>query len=258
MSSDIKPNEKPDSECLFIGKNFRTSAHIDKISPAFVAAQKKLKPVLKDKHVDMTLKSGRRVKYSYADFDSVSEEVKSAYNSEGIGVLQTETETDIGILVGTMLLHSSGQWFYAETHMNKGTAQDAASGFTYGKRYSLSGMAGLSTEADDDGSAASDGKSPDNEKSNLDPFTKKQFVPTGSKLQGGDYVIKFGKLDKKKVKDIPDEDLTNYASYLHRSAKESGKPLSPLAKEFLDNAEYYLTNKTEQPPPIDDYPEYLE
>lgn len=57
----------------------------------------------------------------------------------------------------------------------------------------------------------------------------------------GDLVITFGKHKGKRIRDLEEGDLNSYAAYLHKSARESGKPLSASAQEFLNAAEQYLT-----------------
>ena len=58
--------------------------------------------------------------------------------------------------VTTMLLHESGQWIKSKLKMpvEKATAQSIGSTITYGRRYGLSAMVGIS-QYDDDGNAAS-------------------------------------------------------------------------------------------------------
>ena len=66
----------------------------------------------------------------------------------------------IGLSVETRLLHLSGEWVSTVVTLpvEKATAQGAGSAISYGRRYGLSAILGLTAE-DDDGNAASKGPS---------------------------------------------------------------------------------------------------
>ena len=54
----------------------------------------------------------------------------------------------------TTLLHTSGQWIKSEYPLLQGTAQQTGSSLTYARRYSLSSIAGIAADEDDDGTSA--------------------------------------------------------------------------------------------------------
>lgn len=127
----------------------RTSREIDKIAPAFLAAQKAMQGAPKSA-------TNPHFKSKYPDLATVIEAVKEPLNAVGIGFLQTITNDTTGVMVETTLLHESGQWL-AETQylpVPQQTPQAFGSGITYAKRYGLQSMCGLPSE-DDDGERAS-------------------------------------------------------------------------------------------------------
>ncbi len=128
----------------------KTSEQIDKIAPAFLLAQKAIKFAVKDAQ-------NPHLKNRYADLPSVIDAVKQALNDSGIAIIQTAGDLIEGKMVlSTVLMHESGQWFRSDTTMPlaKQDAQGYGSAVTYARRYALSAMTGLYQD-DDDGNAAS-------------------------------------------------------------------------------------------------------
>jgi len=56
----------------------------------------------------------------------------------------------------------------------------------------------------------------------------------------GDFVVRFGKYARKKVKDIPLEDLPGYVNYIKRSVESSGKKPDQKVIDLIDAMEGYL------------------
>lgn len=137
----------------------RTSETIDKITPAFLAAQKAIDAVVKDQTGKIVTKSGGSYEYKYSNLASVLDAVKEALNSNGIAIIQTPVSDTNGVTVETTLLHESTQWFAESLFMPIGMNAPQAYGaaITYCRRYSLQSMVGLKAE-DDDADAAMDKK----------------------------------------------------------------------------------------------------
>lgn len=133
----------------------KTSSSIGAIAPALVAAAAELTPVAKDA-------TNPAFRNKYATLDAIMDQVRPVLAKHGLAVLQTGTapETVDGRLtsvgVETMLLHKSGEWIASSVTLpvEKLTAQGAGSAISYGRRYGLSAILGLTAE-DDDGQAAS-------------------------------------------------------------------------------------------------------
>lgn len=128
----------------------QTSPEIDKITPAFLAAQKAMKPAVKDAE-------NPHFKSKYADLAAVWDAFRDAFHSSKIAVLQDARTTESGeVGVTTTLLHESGQWFSFGPLVIPTAKKDAhgtGSAISYGKRYALAAAVGVVTE-DDDGNAA--------------------------------------------------------------------------------------------------------
>ncbi len=133
-----------------------TSVSVEKIAPAFLAAQKVIDAVKRDKTGKIETKTGRNYEYKYSDLQSVIVHVKPPLNENGIAFLQTCAATAGGVNVITRLQHESGEWYEGCVFIPVATlsAQAMGSAITYGKRYGLQSMTGLASE-DDDGVAAS-------------------------------------------------------------------------------------------------------
>lgn len=99
-------------------------------------------------------------KSKYSPLSEVLNVVRPILSKYGLSIIQSpssDTTTDY-IIITTLLLHESGEWIEAEPlflKMDKPTAQGAGSCITYGRRYAISAILGISSEDDDDGNMAS-------------------------------------------------------------------------------------------------------
>lgn len=137
----------------------RTSQNTDCIYPAFIKAQREMGKLAKDSENPF-------FKSKYASLEAVLEVVKPVFLQNGIAICQGSGTSGTGINVITRLIHESGQ--YIETDfplpLSKQDAQAAGSASSYGRRYSLKGLASLAEE-DDDGASASDNPDPRSDRS---------------------------------------------------------------------------------------------
>lgn len=129
--------------------NCEHSEQIDKLVPALIKAIGKMEAAYKDS-------TNPAFKSKYADLSSIMDACKPALEENGIAVLQPPTNDAEGVHIATILLHNSGQWIASKlTLMPKdGSPQATGSAITYGRRYGLSGILGMTAD-DDDGNAAS-------------------------------------------------------------------------------------------------------
>lgn len=133
----------------------RTSETITKIAPAVVAATSEMGPIAKDA-------TNPAFRNKYATLDAIMEQVRPVLAKHGLAVLQGvhHPETVDGVLrsisVETRLLHTSGEWIASSVALpvEKVTSQGIGSATSYGRRYGLSAILGLTAD-DDDGNAAS-------------------------------------------------------------------------------------------------------
>lgn len=129
----------------------RTSDNTDCIYPAFIKAQRDMGKLAKDS-------TNPFFKSKYASLEAVLEVVKPVFLENEIAICQGSGVNGTGINVITRLIHSSGQWIETDfpIPLAKQDAQSAGSASSYGRRYSLKGLASLAEE-DDDANAASEG-----------------------------------------------------------------------------------------------------
>lgn len=144
----------------------RHSESIDAIAAALAKAQASMGHAVKDR-------TNPHMRNKYATLVACIDAVRGPLSANGIALAQSGTyrPEDSTVVVTTMLLHSSGQWLAADTSFapsalaTKGAsatdAQSIGSAITYGKRYGLMAMVGISSEdEDDDGNAASGRQAP--------------------------------------------------------------------------------------------------
>ena len=131
------------------------SESIKELAAALAKAQGQMKGAIKDS-------ANPFFKSKYADLASVVEAIRAAFSANGLSYIQTvEPSEKDEVRVETTLLHASGEWISCGVlalPVSKVDAQGYGSALTYCRRYSLSAAAGVSTELDDDGNAASAAK----------------------------------------------------------------------------------------------------
>lgn len=104
----------------------------------------------------------------YSSLAEVWDAIREPLTRQGLSVVQLPSATGAAVTVETLLMHVSGQWFRSRVtfplrpEYNKTgaelppSAQQIGSAITYGRRYGLTAMVGVSSaDEDDDGNAAS-------------------------------------------------------------------------------------------------------
>lgn len=129
----------------------KTSEDTANIFAALVAAKKAFKPLVKNNF-------NPHFKNAFADLTAINEATQDALLKHGLTVIQFLATADGGISIGSRLVHSSGEWVEIEPAFIPATKPDAqgyGSAATYGRRYQIAALLGLSAEDDDDGNGAS-------------------------------------------------------------------------------------------------------
>lgn len=95
----------------------------------------------------------------YADLSSVWSAARKPLTENNLSIVQTTDVSDNGVVIETMLMHTSGEYITGRLLIRpeKSTPQGVGSAITYGRRYALAAIIGISPE-DDDGEAAMDRK----------------------------------------------------------------------------------------------------
>ena len=91
----------------------------------------------------------------YATLDAFEAVVLPRLAVQGLAWTCYPTSTDTGFMLVGRLLHVSGEHIEAHFPITGGTAQQQGSAMTYGRRYMLAAVTGVSADDDDDGNAAS-------------------------------------------------------------------------------------------------------
>jgi hypothetical protein len=92
-------------------------------------------------------------KSKYAPLNDVINHIKKPLSEQGLSFIQSTSGDGSDVVVTTLLMHDSGEWIESDPlHLKaeKNTAQGVGSAITYGRRYSLSAVLGISSEDDDD------------------------------------------------------------------------------------------------------------
>jgi hypothetical protein len=91
----------------------------------------------------------------YADLSSVWQAIQEPLTRNGLAISQLNRARPEGIVLRTMLMHSSGEWLSGEIFVRaeKPGPQAFGSAMTYARRYALAAIVGL-TQEDDDGNSA--------------------------------------------------------------------------------------------------------
>jgi len=133
------------------------SESIAAVAGAMAKARAEFQPIVKDKTANVQTRAGVSYSFDYADLGTVLDAVTPALTKNGIAVLQAARVDGDKVIVETMLAHSSGEWLSSDLAVRPDdlTPQKVGGAITYARRYALSAMVGVFSEADDDGNHAS-------------------------------------------------------------------------------------------------------
>lgn len=223
----------------------RLSQPCDQIAGALVRAQAKINPVPRTSEGQVA----QRV-YSYADLAEIRKAIQKPFEEEGLAIVQgakltgletvkvlrrsgrEEIPAEISggrVAVTTLLLHVSGQWAVTtlEAFSRDPFPQAVGSAMTYGRRYGLSGLAGIVPDTDDDGAGAQprggeSAAAPRQQPSSPPRSDRPRRPAHGLELKAGVPVLPFGNNKGQTLREVSDQDLLWYAE---------------AAKSNLDNPE---------------------
>jgi len=129
----------------------KTSENVELISAAMVAMQ------AESEHANFDSKNPH-FKSKYASLAEVIDTAKPVLAKHGLAIVQMPAfRADIGPVLCTRVLHTSGQFFEDDMILNpiKNDPQGIGSALTYMRRYSIPGICMVASEDDDDGNRAS-------------------------------------------------------------------------------------------------------
>lgn len=94
-------------------------------------------------------------KSKYADMGSVLDAIRPPLSANGLAIVQPMQITESGLVLRTILMHSSGQYIAAEYPLPTASNQQAmGSALTYARRYSIATLVCNASDEDDDANAA--------------------------------------------------------------------------------------------------------
>jgi hypothetical protein len=124
------------------------SENINELAAALAKAQGLMTAAAMDK-------TNTHFKTKYATLSSVLEAIRKPLTDNGIAVTQTTELRDGAFCLVTRLAHSSGQWLAGEYLLPANVSpQQLGSALTYARRYSLSAIACIAADEDDDAEGA--------------------------------------------------------------------------------------------------------
>jgi hypothetical protein len=130
------------------------SPSLGALAAALAKAQSVTESAPKNHTAEVTMKSGGKYSYSYADLAGVWDAVRAPLSANGLAAVQAWTLRPDGLAMTTMLAHSSGEWVRGEMAgfpVPDRTPQGVGTSVTYARRYTLGAMTGAVSEEDDDG-----------------------------------------------------------------------------------------------------------
>lgn len=180
-------------------------------------------------------------KSKYAPLNEILNDVRPLLAKHGLSVLQMPSGDGEELIITTLLMHNSGE--YIETcplkmKPAKNDPQGIGSAVTYGRRYSLSAILGISSEDDDDGNAATHGRPEPTQKPPQAPQSSDK--PKGNTTQPATQKLNDAQLKrlfaKQKSNNVPAELVK---AEIAKLGKESSKDLSKAEYDkicdFCDN-----------------------
>lgn len=133
----------------------KKSETLTEFSKAFAKTQQEMKQPLKDANNPF-------FKSKYVPLENVVEAITESASKNGLSFTQFPSSDEAGnVTVGTLVMHSSGEWIeYDPIRMKpvKNDPQSIGSAITYAKRYALSAIFGITSDPDDDGNEATQTK----------------------------------------------------------------------------------------------------
>lgn len=94
--------------------------------------------------------------YKYADLAQVLSLIRPLLLKNGLSFTQHVSNADGSVVIETVVMHESGQWMASELNMpptpssKMSPAQAVGSAITYGRRYALTAIFGITQQAEDD------------------------------------------------------------------------------------------------------------
>jgi hypothetical protein len=142
---------------------------IGQLIAALAKAQAKFEVPRKTKVAEIRSEKGK-YQYRYSDLADLIAAVRGPLSENELAFTHCLVPAERGIMVRTILAHSSGEMLVSEYLVPQfQRQQEFGSALTYAKRYALSGLLGVAADDDDDGNIADAGDRPEQRQRADDP-----------------------------------------------------------------------------------------
>lgn len=243
-------DQQLESATKFVYK--QRSETIGKIIGALAKAQGEIKSPKKNRTAKIPMKSGGTYSYDYSDYVAIIEAVTPSLSKYGIAHYVTLGVNDQGDYLECFLAHESGEWISSIYQLpTDADPKLRASQITYGRRYTLQALVGIS--GDDDTDDAPEGEYT-SKKPALKPATKSNNSPAVNPIKPTDlkpvksefiYPVE-SKLAGLSPSNVPTADLQSYLDGLVDSMFKKGivlAELGPIQKQVYLETEKELSKR---------------
>lgn len=132
---------------------------------ALAKAQATFQPIVKNREVMITMKSGGKYKFRYADIDEITAKTRPALSANGLSILQPiQSDPATGATwIDTMLTHAEGGVITSRVDIKPAASYSDPKEFgatvTYVRRYAVTALLGVAADddLDESGRGAGDG-----------------------------------------------------------------------------------------------------
>lgn len=169
------------------------SESVKELAAALSKAQAEFKTIPKKKTATIKMRNDAGTyTYMYADLADVLEVIREPLAKNGLAICQSSNTIDTvaivdnknitktSLVITTMLVHSSGEWIKNELRLpvveTGNTIQSIGSSVTYGRRYEVCAILGVSSEEDADAAAAAKKKTFSAPAQKGDDILKKEYI----------------------------------------------------------------------------------
>lgn len=221
------------------------SENTGQLAAALAKAQGEFPTIEKTSEANIPMKSGGSFKYCYADLAEILKTVTPTLSKFELAIHQTTTYTkESGLLLKTMLLHSSGEKLSGDYPLAiHEDARKMGAELTYARRYTITAMLGVQADDfDDEGAVQSTANRNVMHEIQKDVIATvkaakppekviKNYAP--SARPDGDFTIRFGKHTGRTLNDLGTLEAGKYVEWLTQEAEKKNKPLEGQVLEFV-------------------------
>lgn len=166
-------------------------------------------------------------KNKYASLAAVIDAIREPFAKNGLSYTQTTEMREGGFVLVTSLRHASGQWIASEYPLPvSAKPQDLGSALTYARRYSLSAIACIAADEDDDAEGArTSGQTASAPKAKINPIQPvAPLAPESPQALTADSDMAWGALFVSAI------NMAQSGTEIDEWVQSNGKPLDDLQK----------------------------